>query len=389
MFHSFDSNLTDPADEQNSASADGPRMRGGAADARPAPRVVTTGRKKKAGPNPEHAGDVFDTGERIQLSSCPKEGVRVTRLLDTNEEAPADAAFLDALAFSVVPPDEKSFPWVIEQMQAFMPIETIEYRRGLFGFKFSAQLNEGAAVIAWGGESQRGRVFFSLMGQGCALISDWAGLQSWLEQSRAAIKRADVAYDDFEGKLVSIAWAVEQYQTDGFNAGGRRPRSECYGDWLEGEASTRGRTLGIGSRASGKYTRCYEKGKQLGDAVSPWTRIEVEWRAQDRHIPYDILTRPGQYLAGAYPCMTALGAKQASIKTIAKAAEIAYDRAVANAKLHSGKVVNLMLAVAGGDFSEVVNQLIRPGMPERVAPYSYHVKQEPMKLDRQLRGVAS
>jgi phage replication initiation protein len=101
-----------------------------------------------------------------------------------------------------------------------------------------------------------------------------------------------VAYDDYQGKVVNIAWAVEQYKGEGFNAGGRKPRSECFGDWLDGDASIRGRTLGIGSRASGKYARCYEKGKQLGDAASAWTRIEVEWRAQDRHIPYDILTRP-------------------------------------------------------------------------------------------------
>ena len=38
------------------------------------------------------------------------------------------------------------------------------------------------------------------------------------------------------------------------------------------------------------------------EATSPWTRIEVEWRAQDRYIPYAILTRPGYYLAGAYSC---------------------------------------------------------------------------------------
>lgn len=31
----------------------------------------------------------------------------------------------------------------------------------------------------------------------------------------------DVAYDDFEGKLLNIAWAVAQYQANGFNAGGQ------------------------------------------------------------------------------------------------------------------------------------------------------------------------
>lgn len=48
-----------------------------------------------------------------------------------------------------------------------------------------------------------------------------------------------------------------------------------------------------------------------------------------------------------------------------------------------------MLAVVGGDYAEVVNQLIRPGIPTRIEPFSYHVRQDPMMLDRQLRGMPS
>ena len=219
------------------------------------------------------------------------------------------------------------------------------------------------------------------------MIKDWSALASWLEENRAVIKRADVAYDDFDGRQVSIAWAVDQYKGDGFNAGGRKPIHSCYGDWLEGESASKGRTLGIGNRASGKYARIYEKGKQLGDAASAWTRVEVEWRAQDRHIPYDLLTRPGHYLAGAYPCLAFLDEEQSSIKTVSKAAQVAYDTAVAHAKQHCGKLINLMLAVLGGDFSEVVGQLSRPGIPARIDPYSYHVRQNPIMLDRQMSGV--
>lgn len=362
---------------------------GGAAEVRPMPRVVTTGRKNVSEKRPVDRGDYFDTGERVEISTSGTSGISVTRHLDPLHSAPEQAAVIDALAFSVVPPDERSYTWVLEQMQQFLPIETIEYRRGLFGFRYSARIGEGVGVIAWGGDSQRGRVFFSLMGQGCSLVTDWHALQAWLEKHKAVLKRADVAYDDYQGKVVSIEWAVAQYRGEGFNAGGRKPRAECFGDWLDGEESTKGRTVGIGNRASGKYARCYEKGKQLGDPASPWTRIEVEWRAQDRHIPYDILTRPGQYLAGAYPCLAVLSEHQSAIKTVSKAAKIAYERAVENAKLHCGKVVNLMLAVLGGDYAEVVEQLIRPGIPGRIDPYSYHVRQNPMVLDRGMRGAAA
>ncbi len=327
------------------------------------------------------------TGERIQLVSSSRDGIGVVRHLVANDAVPTGAAIIDALAFSVVPPDEKSYVWVLEQMQQFLDIGQIEIRRGMFGFRHSARFGDGAGVIAWGGESQCGKVYFSLMGKGCSMVKDWAALAVWLEGHRAAIKRADVAYDDFEGKLLSIEWAVQQYQGEGFNAGGRKPSHSCAGDWLGGIESTKGRTLYIGNRESGKLARFYEKGKQLGESESKWCRAEVEWRAQDRYIPYDILTRPGHYLAGAYPCLAFLNEQQSTIKTIAKGAQVSYETAVENAKRAAGKIVNLMLDVFGGDYASVVEGLRRDGYPARIDPYSYHVKRDPTMLDRAMQGV--
>jgi phage replication initiation protein len=347
-------------------------------------RVVTTGRKNLT-EKPYPVDDL--TGERIQLFADRRNGISVTRYLEADDSVSPSVALIDALAFSVTPPDEKSYVWVLEQMAQFMDIGTVEQRRGLFGFRYSARIGDGAGVIAWGGDSQRGRVYFSLMGLGCSMIKDWTLLALWLEQNKAVIKRADVAYDDFDGSVVNIAWAVDQYKADGFNAGGRKPVHTLFGDWLEGDASTKGRTLGVGNRDSGKYARIYEKGKQLGEGTSPWTRVEVEWRAQDRYIPYDILTRPGHYLAGAYPCLAFLSEEQSTIKTISKAVQIAYDTAVENAKRHCGKIVNLMLDVLGGDYAGVVGSLIRPGYPTRIDPFSYHVRKDPTQLDRDMAGA--
>jgi len=352
-----------------------------------APRVVTTGRKNTT-EVPHCVGIDSDTGEPVQLLATTR-GYSVTRHLVTVEPVREGVALVDALAFSIVPPDEKSYDWVLREMAQFLEITDLEHRRGLFGFKFSARFGEGAGIVAWGGESQRGRVYFSLMGKGCSMVTRWADLALWLEQYRATIKRADLAYDDFAGRLVSIAWAIEQYRAGGFNAGGRKPIHTCYGDWLEGEASTKGRTLGIGNRASGKYARIYEKGKQLGDPSNPWTRMEVEWRAEDRFIPYDILTRPGHYLAGAYPCLSFLSEVQSIIKTVTNAAQIAFDTAVENAKQHCGKLVNLMMQVMQGDYVAVIDKLLRPGIPARIDPYSYHVKNDPAMLDWELRGGAA
>lgn len=368
--------LGDEGQQANARTAsEASRRRRAAVLASAQPRVVTTGRKKTATLPVD-----LESGDFVELS-VSRRRVRAVLHPPANEAAHSGAAIIDALAFSIVPPDECSYTWVLEHLRRFLILESIEPKRGMFGFRYSARLGDGAGVIAWGGESQRGRVYVSLMGKGCSMVEDWNGLAAWLEQHRATLKRADVAHDDFEGQRVNIAWAVDQYKGDGFSAGGRRPTHDTAGDWLSGEGASKGRTLYVGNRASGKLCRVYEKGKQLGDAASAWTRVEVEWRDQDRHIPYDILTRPGHYLAGAYPCLAFLSEEQSRIKTIAKGACIAFERALENAKQHCGKLVNLALEVFQGDYAEVVSRLVRPGYPGRIDPFSYHVARNPAMLD--------
>jgi DNA relaxase NicK len=86
-------------------------------------------------------------------------------------------------------------------------------------------------------------------------------------------------------------------------------------------------------------------------------------------------------LAGAYPCLAPLNAKQSVIKTIAKAAKTVYDKAVKTAKQQVGKLINLMLEVEGGDCGAVIAQLIRKdGFPKRIEPWSYHIRHTPEML---------
>jgi phage replication initiation protein len=346
------------------------------------PRVVTTGRKRPKRP----PVDLY-CGDAVERVAKPW-GVRYELQPRANEAVRPDAAIIDALAFSIIPPNERSYTWVLKWLRRFCPFEGLEMKRGMFGFRHSALFSNGAGLIAWGGESQRGRVYVSLMGQGCSMVKRWAKFEFWLKRHGATIKRVDVAHDDFEGQRVNIQWAAEQYKGDGFSTGGRRPSHETAGDWLSGDAAIKGRTLYVGNRASGKLCRVYEKGKQLGDASSAWTRVEVEWHDQDRHIPYDILTRPGHYLAGAYPCLAFLSKEQSRIKTLTKGARIAFERALENAKQHCGKLVNLALEVFQGDYAEVVNRLIRPGYPGRMEPFSYHVARNPAMLDAHFQGAS-
>lgn len=369
-------------------AAEPPRLDGSCA-ASELPRTVTTGGKNTADSNNKPELDMravdAETGELLDIF-IGRYGVEATRLLTRELSASSGSAQLDALAFSLVPPGEESMRWVMEQMQQFLPIDRVETRKGCFGFKHSVRFGDGVGMIAWGGKSQRDRVYFSIQGKGCALVNAWAGLAAWLRAHGATIKRADVAYDDFKGDTASIAWAIDQYRNSGFNAGGRKPKHQVFGDWLAGEAAVKGRTLGIGSRTSGKYCRIYEKGKQLGDPASPWTRVEVEWRGKDRLIPLELLTEPGKYLAGAYPCLASLSVEQARIKTIANSATITFESAVFNARQQAGKLVNLMLQVWGGDVGQVVHELRRDGIPARIDAYSYHLAASPELLDRDAPG---
>ena len=88
----------------------------------------------------------------------------------------------------------------------------------------------------------------------------------------AAITRVDLAHDDFSATQVSIERARQWLEDGGFNASGRPPAAELIDDL----GSNKGKTLYVGHRASGKFLRVYEKGKQFGDQTSPWVRAEVE-----------------------------------------------------------------------------------------------------------------
>ena len=369
-----------------------PPDRDGAGAGFEGPRTVTTGGKTGANSgtqSPTHAPKDIDpaTGERFDARFISaRHGYKITRHLTSNAAASASTALIDTLAFTLVPPDGGSMRWVVEQMQQFLTIDQLQQRNGCFGFKQSAQFGGGAGLVAWGGASQRSRVYFSLQGIGCSMIKDWPGLSTWLRDHQATLKRVDVAYDDFKGQTASVAWAIDQYRSEGFNAGGRKPKHQVFGDWLSGEGSTKGRTLGIGNRASGKYCRIYEKGKQLGDAFSPWTRVEVEWHNKDRLLPYELLTEPGKYLAGAYPCMAFLSVEQLRIKTIANSATISYEAAVDHARQQTGKLVNLMVRVHGGDQGAVIQELWRNGIPARIDPYSFVLAPSPELLDRGAPG---
>lgn len=253
---------------------------------------------------------------------------------------------------------------------------------GLYGFKHSisfctVRLGEllPVAVVAWGGEKQRGKVYVSINGSGCSLVTDWRKPKRFVESVGATITRVDVAVDALHGEF-TLDSAKEWYESKGFNAGGRKPLYSVAGDWLTPTGA--GRTFYVGRRQNGKYCRIYEKGKQLGNRESPWTRFEVELHNTDREIPYDIISNPSEYFSGAYPCCEGLvehGAQR--IKTLRAEHEISLEHLVTYCKVAYGKLIHVLRfnAQTQDEESKLLDELAVEGVPRRLGKTSLTVFQ--------------
>ena len=252
-----------------------------------------------------------------------------------------------------------------------------EEGNGLHGFeksvKFYRQLYGRlipVGLVAWGGENQKGRAYVSINGSGSMLIQDWWNVRRVLESLKCRITRVDVAVDAINGEFSPLD-AVEWYSSGGFTGRGRKPKYKAEGDWLEDIGT--GKTFYVGKRENGKYARLYEKGKQLGDPTSNWSRFEVELHNVDREIPYDILTNPSQYFAGSYPCCEGLvdvGAER--IITTQKEHTISLDRLRSYCRQAYGKLI-YCIKTTGLDDSQIIEELAVQGSPRRLEKASLYL----------------
>lgn len=218
------------------------------------------------------------------------------------------------------------------------------------------------SVLAWGGDSQRGRAMLDLSGSSCGCISDWRVFRCFLESlPEARLTRVDVAVDCLNGEF-TVDQAVEWVKAGEFNCRGREPSTRIDGDWLKEEE---GRTLYVGKTKNGKGLRCYEKGKQLGDFSSPWTRFEVQFGNRDRVIPFDILTDPTPFFVGAYPALEKIVFEAADrIKTISEQASVTVARILTAIKRTYGKHLHVLHS-SGIDPTDLVEGLLVKELPAR------------------------
>lgn len=274
-------------------------------------------------------------------------------------------AHVDWLSFTVVPPPSvQRLPWLQSALLTLFNLPPDSWRPllgGWQGYKHRIDLGD-FGLLAFGGEHQRGTCHVSVNAKACASVVDWQAVRVWGETYSANITRVDLAHDDFDGETVTVDAAIGWWRAGGFRQSGRPPKAHLRDDL----GSQDGRTLYVGRRVNGKLCRVYEKGKALGDVGSPWVRIEVELRKLNRLIPWDVVIRPGQYLAGAYPCLRWLSLNQSKVVTTQRIYDISYESMCAQVRLASGRALNVMCDVEGGDSAEVLARVVRAGAPKRL-----------------------
>lgn len=277
-------------------------------------------------------------------------------------------AFVDFLGFTIKtekPEELRNFVlWMIRQLVGDLPVT--DTGRGWSGY--GTRLDFPGGLAAYGGNSDTAH--FELTGEGCSRVQDWNHLADMLDDLSAKLTRVDLAHDDFDGRDVSIAWARQQYETSGFKpARGVSPRGHLHDDLDSGK----GKTFYVGSRETGKLCRIYEKGRQLGNPESDWCRVEVEWRAIHRVLETDMLRNPSSHLAGAYPCLADLNAKQDLVKTVAFMAAACIEKATKHAQQQAGGAIAALKSL-GYSMKQIFALVSKPAPSDRLLPVVANIK---------------
>lgn len=326
-------------------------------------RAVTREQTPRISYGSDYVDSVFPVGD--ELHSRPgKDGVIIPVYIPRPcVKASPQAAIIDWLAFTLKLTPHYPLKRLYSDLVRLADIwVTQDLAYGWQGYKRRAVLGE-YGMVAWGGESQKNTAYVSINAHGCALITDWAAIEEWIGGINASIRRVDLAHDDYSGEVWNIERLRDEYLNDGFCGGnGRKPSSMLIGDWDNG---IKGRTYQIGSRLSGKLLRGYEKGKQLGEPDSPWFRLELELLAKNRLIPWNVLTQPGQYLAGSYPCLSSLAECPARIPTSIKVAGTEYEALLRHVRRQYGQAINLIYHVEQQDPARALRKIMRSGIPPR------------------------
>jgi phage replication initiation protein len=266
---------------------------------------------------------------------------------------------------------------------------------GLFGFeerwRVTCHVQDGTKVevgaLAMGGESQRGRWLLQLTGKGCGLVTDWSSLQEFLVGLDASLSRVDLAVDFLEGQH-SVDDAVDLYESGAFINRGRNPELDVQGAW--NQSGLKGRTVYVGKLKNGKSLCVYEKGKQLGDLESDWTRFEVRLGNRDRVIPLEVLTDPDRFFAGAYPALAGLlETASESVPTVHAEAKTSIAHLLHHMRRCYGKVIFQTVEQTQVSAIDLMEEMRVIGIPRRVDVASASAGLQWPELQAQLKRISA
>lgn len=309
---------------------------------------------------------VFDSGEG---SSAPRLVIRGESIPTPSRDVEFSNTIssLDFLGFTYFPdePLYDEFPLrdLLADIFNIPPTDWQRTKSGWHGYDTRINLDV-YGLIAFGGGSQKNTVHIELSGTGCSQVKDWLLVHDWFVTTDSRITRIDIAHDDLNGDFVSVKNAIRWSEEGLFNSRGRPPNRHLRDDFDSGE----GKTFYVGKRGNDKFARIYEKGKQLGDPLSPWCRAEVEFKAKSKIIPHDVFLHPDTYLAGAYKAFEYLSAEQSKFKSIQKEKELSLIATTDWGKSTIGPLVNLLCHLNDEDHSKVIGLLRRPEIPKSLAP---------------------
>ncbi|NOT98677.1 MAG: replication protein [Sideroxydans sp.] len=237
--------------------------------------------------------------------------------------------------------------WSLQLEQFFGFGLTRRMEKGRNFYQQSWMLGDDFGFVCFGG--QNSTLLTMLNGTGCmAATKGWESRVSDFLYTKAdmpRITRVDLAHDDYTGDTYNVEKCMVDYDAGLYSAGGRHPNIEQRGNWRN--PNGKGRTVYIGVRTNGKFLRVYEKGRQLGDENSNWNRIEVELHNVDRVVPFDVLTKPGAYLAATYPAFSFLSRAQCRIDTQQRQVKAGYAHVLKWVKHQCGGALSIVEYVEG------------------------------------------
>jgi phage replication initiation protein len=212
------------------------------------------------------------------------------------------------------------------------------------------------------------RVMIDLTGAGCRWVRDWHHVADVLASYGARLTHVDCAIDDYDGSVVTIDQLRDLAESGAFKNEGAGAPPVC--SFHDDMGSEKGCSLYVGQRGH-KQLNAYEKGKQLGDPNSDYVRVEV--RLYGKHLrgktlPFDVLTRPFEYVTGAYDVLAELfeSTETTRPKTVKAAVDATAEATISWLSDSAGPVLNLLVASFGADAMQfLIERVNRDQVPRR------------------------